>query len=273
MILAQVTDMHVKAPGKLAYRKVDTAAHLARAVAALNALDPQPDLVALTGDLVDFGTAEEYAHLRAILAPLRTPYLLLPGNHDERGALRAAFPEHDYLGKDGFIQYATDLGPLRLIALDTVVPMRGHGELCAERLAWLERTLAAAHGRPTVVMMHHPPFMTGVGHMDKQGLLGGREGFAAVIARHRQVERVICGHLHRPIQCRVAHTFASTCPAPCHQVALDLRPEAPSAFMLEPPGYQLHAWVEGTGLVTHTAVIGDFDGPYPFYDAAGRLID
>lgn len=272
MILAQVTDMHIKLPGKLAYRRLDTAAHLARAVAVLNALDPQPDLVALTGDLVDFGRPEEYAHLRAILAPLRAPYLLLPGNHDDRDALRAAFPEHDYLPKTGFIQYAIDRGPLRLVALDTVIPMRGDGELCAERLAWLERTLAAAPGRPTVVMMHHPPFATGIAHMDKLGM-AGKEGFAAVIARHRQVERIICGHLHRSIQCRVAHTVASTCPAPCHQVALDLRPDGPSAFMLEPPGYQLHQWIEGTGLVTHTAVIGDFDGPHPFYDAEGRLID
>ena len=272
MILAQLTDMHVKVPGTLAYRKVDTAAHLARAVAALNALDPQPDAVALTGDLVDFGKPVEYAHLRALLAPLRAPCLLLPGNHDDRDELRAAFPEHDYLPRAGFLQYAADRGPLRLVALDTVIPMRGDGELCADRLGWLDRTLAAAPDRPTVVMMHHPPFLTGIAHMDEQGL-AGRAGFAAVIGRHRQVERIICGHLHRSIQCRVAHTVASTCPAPCHQVALDLRPDGPSAFMLEPPGYQLHHWIDGTGLVTHTAVIGDFDGPYPFHDAAGRLID
>ena len=272
MILAQLTDTHVKLPGKLAYRKVDTAASLARAVSALNALDPQPDLVTITGDLVDFGQPAEYEHLRAILAPLRAPYLLLPGNHDDRDALRAAFPEHDYLPRAGFIQYATDHGPLRLVALDTVIPKRGDGELCAARLDWLDRTLAAAPGRPTVVMMHHPPFVTGIGHMDRQGL-AGREGFAAVIARHPQVERIVCGHLHRPIQCRIAHTFASTSPATCHQVALDLRPEGPSAFVLEPPGYQLHQWIEGAGLVSHTAVIGAFDGPYPFFDAAGRLID
>jgi 3',5'-cyclic AMP phosphodiesterase CpdA len=272
MILAQVTDTHVKLPGRLAYQRVDTGAHLARAVAALNALDPQPDLVALTGDLVDFGKPEEYEHLRAILGPLRAPYVLLPGNHDERAALRAGFPDHDYLPRDGFLQYATDAGPLRLVALDTVIPMRGDGELCTERLAWLDRTLAGAPDRPTVVMMHHPPFLTGIAHMDEQGL-AGREGFAAVIARHRQVERIICGHLHRSIQCRVAHTVASTCPAPCHQVALDLRPNGPSAFVLEPPGYQLHQWIDGTGLVTHTAVIGGFDGPHPFHDARGRLID
>ena len=272
MILAQVTDTHIKLPGKLAYRRVDTAGHLARAVAALNALDPRPDLVALTGDLVDFGTPEEYAHLRALLAPLEMPFLLLPGNHDDRDQLRASFPEHDYLPRVGFIQYAIDRGPLRLVALDTVIPMRADGQLCVERLEWLDRTLASAPGRPTVVMMHHPPFMTGIAHMDRIGL-AGREGFAAVIARHRHVERIVCGHLHRSIQCRIANTVASTCPAPCHQVALDLRPDGPSAFKLEPPGYQLHQWIDGTGLVTHTGVLGDFDGPYPFRDAAGRLID
>jgi 3',5'-cyclic AMP phosphodiesterase CpdA len=272
MILAQLTDTHIKLPGRLAYRRVDTAAHLARAVAAVNALDPQPDVVALTGDLVDFGRPEEYEHLRALLAPLRAPYLLLVGNHDERAALRAAFPEHDYLPRAGFVQYAVDRGPLRLVALDTVIPLRGDGELCAERLDWLDRTLAAAPGRPTVVMMHHPPFRTGIAHMDAQGL-AGRGAFAAVIGRHPQVERIICGHLHRSIQSRVARTLASTCPATCHQVALDLRPHGRSAFVLEPPGYQLHQWTEGAGLVTHTAVVGEFDGPYPFFDDGGKLID
>jgi 3',5'-cyclic AMP phosphodiesterase CpdA len=272
MILAQVTDTHIRLPGRLAYGRVDTAAALARAVAALNVLHPQPDRVLLTGDLVDFGRADEYAHLKSILSLLRAPYLLLPGNHDERGQLRAAFPEHEYLGTEGFIQYAMALGPLRLVALDTVIPMRGDGELCEWRLAWLDETLAAEPGMPTLVMMHHPPFATGIGHMDKIGLAGS-ERFAEVIARHPQVERIICGHLHRPIQCRVANTVASTCPAPCHQVALDLRVDAPSAFVLEPPGYQLHHWIEGTGLVTHTAVLGDYEGPYPFYDKDGRLID
>lgn len=270
MILAQVTDMHIKVPGKLAYKRVDTTAHLLRAISALNALHPQPDLVAFTGDLVDFGTAEEYTHLKSVLGKLRARYILLPGNHDVRETLRAGFPEHGYLGKSGFVQYAMDAGPLRLVAVDTVVPGQGHGELCAERLAWLDKTLNESR-RPTLVMMHHPPFLTGIGHMDKVGLTG-RQGFAEVIARHPQVERVICGHLHRSIQCRIAHTVASTCPAPCHQVALDLRDDAPSRYMMEPPGYQLHYWIEGTGLVTHTAAIGDFDGPYPFYEPGGALI-
>jgi 3',5'-cyclic-AMP phosphodiesterase len=271
MILAQITDTHIKMPGKLAYKRVDTTAYLMRAIAAVNALEPQPDLAVFTGDLVDFGTAEEYAHLRSLLSTLRMPYLLLPGNHDIREALRAGFPDHAYLGKSGFIQYATDAGPLRLVGLDTVVPGQGHGELCAERLEWLEKTLKES-SRPTVVMMHHPPFLTGIAHMDKVGLKG-REEFAKVISRHGQVRRVICGHLHRSIQCSVGNVLASTCPAPCHQVALDLRPDGPSRFVMEPPGYQLHTWIEGTGLVTHTAVLGEYEGPYPFYEPGGALID
>ena len=120
--------------------------------------------------------------------------------------------------------------------------------------------------------MHHPPFPTLIGHMDDQGLLRGAERLARIIGRHPQVERVLCGHLHRPIQVRFAGTLASTCPAPAHQVALDLAPDARSAFRMEPPGFQLHAWREGFGVISHTAFIGDFAGPFPFHEN-GKLID
>jgi 3',5'-cyclic AMP phosphodiesterase CpdA len=220
----------------------------------------------ITGDLVDFGRADEYAHLRKLLSPLPMPYYLLPGNHDERGALRAAFTDHAYLRQwQPYIQYAIDDWPLRIVAIDTVIPGEGGGRLDAERLAWLDRMLAAAHDKPTVVLMHHPPFPTLIGHMDRIGLEGS-DALAAVIKRHPQVERILCGHLHRPIQYRFAGTIAQTSPSPAHQVALDLSPEAPSRFKMEPPGFQLHAWRKGIGVVSHTAYIGDFAGPYPFFE-------
>lgn len=99
MLFAQVTDLHIKVPGRPAYRRVDTAAHSAAAVALLNALDPRPQLVVASDDLVDNGTAEEYAHLRKILEPLEIPVALMPGNHDTRDALRESFPDHPYLTK------------------------------------------------------------------------------------------------------------------------------------------------------------------------------
>lgn len=270
MIIAQLSDTHIREPGQLAYQRVDTAAFLSVAIRTLMAQNPLPDVVVMTGDLVDFATPAEYQHLAELIRPLTMPVYLVPGNHDERDALRAAFPDHRYLPPQGFLQYAIDAGPVRLVALDTLVPGKGSGELCADRLAWLDRTLAAAPQHPTVVMMHHPPFKTGIAYMDGDGL-AQREAFAEVIARHPQVERIIAGHLHRPIQCRVGGTVASTCPSPAHQIHLDLLPSPDVMFRMEPPAFQLHVWLAGQGLVTHTVVIGDYDGPHPFREA-GRLI-
>ena len=117
------------------------------------------------------------------------------------------------------------------------------------------------------------PFAASLTRVLGQSIVVENKAGAGGAVGHPQVERIICGHQHRSIQFRVAHTVASTCPAPCHQVALDLRPHGPSAFMMEPPGYQLHCWIDGAGLVTHTGVIGEFGGPYPFFEAGGRLID
>ena len=262
MIIAQLSDPHIVAPGALLYGRVDTADFLKRAVAEVNGLDPRPDVVVLTGDLVDKGSADEYDHLRRLLAPLTMPVFVIPGNHDARDPLRATFGGDGYLPPEGFLQYAIDDYPVRLVALDTLIPGQGGGMLCAERLAWLDRMLASAPGHPTVVVMHHPPFATGIERMDKAGLQGS-EALAAVIARHPHVERVLCGHLHRAIDRRFAGTVAGTAPSTAHQIRLDLRPGSASLrFMFEPPGYQLHLWRDG-GLVTHTAVIGDWTGPYP----------
>ena len=271
MLIAQISDTHLKVPGKLAYRRVDTAQALRDCVRELMTLDPQPDLIVHTGDLVDFGLPEEYEHLKSILAPLTTPLLAIPGNHDEREAMREAFAEENYLPARGFLQFAVQRGPLRIVGLDTLIPGQGGGELCAERLAWLDTTLGEKPDVPTLVLMHHPPFLTGIAHMDRLGL-AGRDGFAAVMRRHGQVQAILCGHVHRPATATVGGRAAMICPSPAHQVALDLRPEGPSAFRLEPPGYMLHYWHDQQ-LVSHTAVLGDWPGPFPFFDASGRLID
>jgi 3',5'-cyclic AMP phosphodiesterase CpdA len=270
--LVQLTDLHIREPGRLAYGRIDTAPYLQRAVQSVLRLKQPPDAVVITGDLTDFGRAAEYAHLQRLLAPLPMPVYLMPGNHDDRDQLRASFPAHTYLGRDGFIQYTVRVGALRLIALDTCVPGQSHGALCAQRIDWLAAQLDQCGDEPVVVAMHHPPFETLIGHMDEIGLVEGADALEALIARHPNVERVICGHLHRAIDVRFGGSIASTSPSPAHQVCLDLAPDAPSAWVLEPPGFRVHAWSDQGRLVTHLAPCGSFEGPYPFRDDDG-LID
>ncbi len=275
MILCQISDLHIKRKGALAYGRVDTAGFLERCLRSILALRPRPDAIVVTGDLVDRGDAEEYAHLRELLAAIPIPHFLLVGNHDRRDALIAAFPDHRHLREGGgFVQYAVDLGPCRLIALDTQDPPHSSGRLCPSRIEWLEDQLARAAARPVIVAMHHPPFATGIGHMDAIGLpADDRARLAALVSRHPNVERILCGHLHRPIQRRFGGTLVSTCPAPAHQVAFDIRPDAPSAYRLEPPAFQIHAWLEPEGLVSHLVQVDDYPGPYPFFHPDGELID
>ena len=270
-LLAQVTDMHIKAGGKLSYRVVDTEASLARCVQHLLALAQVPDAVLFTGDLTDFGKPEEYDNLARILEPLAMPWYLMAGNHDDVATMRAKFPSHRYMRQREKLDYLIDDFPVRIVALDTSVPHKSPGYLATGQLQWLDETLRAAPRKATIVALHHPPFWTGIGHMDQQPLTNP-EDLEPVIARHPQVERVICGHLHRPIVKRFGGTVASTCPSPAHQVALDLADDAASRFVMEPPGYQLHLWRAGEGLVSHTVAIGSFEGPYPFYEN-GKLID
>jgi 3',5'-cyclic AMP phosphodiesterase CpdA len=130
-LLAQLTDLHIREPGRLAYGRLDTAPYLKAAVQAVLALPQRPDAVVLTGDLTDFGRAAEYAHLAELLAPLPMPLYLLPGNHDERVQLRRSFAGHAYLGESEHVQYNVPLGEsgLRLVALDTVEAGASHGRL------------------------------------------------------------------------------------------------------------------------------------------------
>jgi Icc protein len=243
-------------------------------VAHLNGLQPRPDIVLATGDLVERGEADEYERLREILAPLAMALLLIPGNHDDRRNLASVFADHAYLPRNGdFVQYTVEDWPLRLVALDTLIPGESGGRLCEERLAWLEARLAEAPERPTLVFMHHPPFATGIAPMDGMGL-DGIDALAAVIRGHPQVERIACGHLHRAIVHRFAGTVACTCPATAHQIALDLPPAQRLAAVMEPPACMLHLWLgEAAGLVSHVSLIGDRHPPLTVFDGQRWLRD
>ena len=156
-LVAQLTDLHIKAGGKMSYRMVDTAGALHTVIDTLLAAPQLPDIVVVTGDLVDFGDEHEYRFLRDILQRLPMPIRLLPGNHDHRASLRRVFADHDYLfaygdgDEDAPTHYAMDAGPLRLVGFDCTMPGRPGGRAEPDGLAWLDAALAAAPAQPTLV--------------------------------------------------------------------------------------------------------------------------
>lgn len=260
-LVAQLSDPHIVEPGRLGPDGVDTAAGLAAAVTTLRTLDPAPELLLCTGDLVNDGRDAQYAHLRELLAPVPCPVRLLCGNHDDPDGLRRAFPDHLELGTDGPCDYVVDeLDPLRIVALDTRVPGQPSGQLTGGQLRWLDDALTRDGDRPTIVALHHPPFPTGIGHMDAMGLdPGAADGLAAIVRRHPQVELVVSGHLHRSITRRFAGTVASTVPSTGQAIALDLAPGiVTGGWSEEPPAIALHLWRAGAGVVTHLRAIGPY---------------
>jgi len=260
-LIVQLTDTHIVANARLCLNQIDTSSFLRAAVETVRTLTVRPDAVLITGDLVNEGRPNQYEHLKVLLAPLVTaeiPLYLMPGNHDNRDSMRQVFPDHQELGKGASCDFVADIGALRLIGLDTLVDNEAGGDLSENQLQWLERTLQQKPQRPTIIAMHHPPFATGIGHMDEQGLAADAQAaMERIVAAHPQVERVTCGHLHRNISRRWAGTVVATTPSVAHAVAFDLRDGAHGSWNYEPPAIMAHHW-NGTHLVTHQVGSGDF---------------
>lgn len=265
MLIAHVSDAHLCAPGELYQGLVDSNAMFAVAVRNLNELDPAPDLVLFTGDLVEHGTPAEYAFARELLNDLRAPLLAIPGNHDDRDAFRSVFRDQPYWAESGPLHFTVDdCGPVRIIALDATVPGAHHGEADQAACDWLDTALRPRGGDPAIVMLHHPPFESGIGFIDAYRCFGG-DRLAAVLARHQNVERVLCGHIHRAVQVKFGGTLAMTAPSTATAIALRLAAKAKPASYLEPPAMLLHQWRPGVGTITHLLPIGDFSGPMHFF--------
>jgi 3',5'-cyclic-AMP phosphodiesterase len=265
MLICQLTDLHVRSRGLASNRVSETNMLTERALRVVAGFKPRPDVVLITGDLTECGLTPEYTNLAEMLGhTLSMPVYVIPGNHDRRDNFRESLAHLPGVTADPhFVQYAVEDHKVRLVMLDTLVPGASHGELSGDRLEWLDRTLAAQPAKPTLVAMHHPPFVTGIPHMDKIALRDA-EMFRTVIARHRQVRLIICGHHHRPIVGQCEHAIVSISPSVAHQVELTFDSLDTGAFNFEPAAFQLHKWDDNNGFVSHTVYTDTYRGPFPF---------
>lgn len=252
MLIAQITDIHLgfepDNPAEFNRERLE------RALAAICALNPPPELLLATGDLVDRGDLDSYRRLREAFASLPFPVSVCLGNHDVRDNFAAAFPE--YALADGFLQYELRAGPLRLLVLDTLEQGRHGGGFCETRAAWLGARLDEDDASPTLIVQHHPPVEVGIDWMNTDPAEPWVGRLAACLRGRSNVIGVVCGHIHRAATTRWEQVVVATCPSTAPQVALDLRaidPETPDwrpLIVADPPAYALHWW-NGRELVTH----------------------
>lgn len=264
MLIAHLSDLHIRPHGVLYQGLVDSNAMCEQAIDHLNALWPRPDVVIITGDVVDEGQPAEYEKARALLNRIEQPLLMIPGNHDDRGLFRANFCRDMPGADDAPVHFiAAGHGPMRIIGLDVTVPGEHHGDIDDAAHNWLEAALAQEPERPTLIMLHQPPFLSGIPYIDTYACLNGHR-LAQLVAQFPAVERVVCGHIHRSMQLRFGGTVLCTAPSTTTAIALALDPHAEEASWLEPPALLLHHWKPDTGLITHWVPIGKFPGPMPF---------
>ncbi len=252
--IAQISDPHLG----LHADATDSIEYLKRAVAAVEALDPAPVSVLLTGDLTYDGNPEEYLAVRELIAPLEMPVHPIPGNHDRRDNLRAAFSEHPGIAAaNEFLDYAVDCGPVRVINLDTHVEGEPGGAIGAQRIEWIEAELLATDG-PSILAMHHAPIGVGLAEFDEIGLAAGdREALRELFERGPAPELIVCGHIHRYATGQIGGVPVFISPS-CHrQVELDLRREGKLRMGSDPSAIAVHLHGADPRLVSHVVPLSD----------------
>lgn len=259
-----LSDLHVVAPPRLVSGRLDTARLLESAIdrilADLPGLAPV-DAVLVTGDISDDGTPESYAMARRQLDRLGLPLLVLPGNHDRREPLRAAFADALAMPENGPVDWVVDLGELRVVGLDTLVEGRSGGALGEATLAHLSAALRGAAGRPVLVAMHHPPVQTGIRFMDDIGL-DAPGGILSAMSDADGPVRIVAGHVHVPLTGALGPHAVCIAPSVCSGFPLDLRPDAAAGFMTGPRGYMLHVW--DRAFRSACASLSTAEGPFSF---------
>ena len=251
MIIAQISDTHLALDTPDAAQRISD---FERAVADLNALDPAPDVIVHTGDVVHNGRSDEYAEAVRILSKARAPVYVLAGNKDDRANLRTALARFGYLAPEGkFIDYTIEDYAVRLIAVDTLSTSSNKGDFCAERARRLTDMIDAGTGKPIAVFAHHPPFEVMVGperlHFETHEQM---ERLRQALQHSGRVIAVFSGHVHRAAEGHVGRIRASV--VQC--IATPLRKGTYPPHMKAHPVYHLHRYDPAWGFITETRIVG-----------------
>ncbi|MCP4384276.1 MAG: serine/threonine protein phosphatase [Hyphomicrobiales bacterium] len=227
MLIAHLSDFHVcvDAPETSLVRP-DAVDRARKVVADVAGFSPKLDAVMVTGDLTDGGTVQDYELFASVIAPIDAPVFVVPGNHDRREGLRAAFADRLPFGDRRFLNYEATCGAIRVIGLDTQIEGRIDGGLEPDTLDWLEERLSQPAEGHTYILMHHPPCPSGLAALDGMALTRGGDRFGELVRSYEGSLHILAGHLHRPYQTIWNGALATVGGSPAFQFALDLHPGA-----------------------------------------------
>ncbi len=234
--------------------------NLERIVEALNAQHVTPDIVVVTGDLVWKWSRAEYQPCLQALKKLKSPCLVITGNHDRSAdlieALAENLPHHPRPETPGRLNYMDDRFPVRIIALDSYKANTGGGEIDDSTLHWLEQKLEDnSEGKPVVVLVHQYTLPTGSGFFDRHQA-PWFEKFNQIVAAHANtVKLVLCGHLHNSVASHIgAVPLISGFSTNWAEEVLNGENDQPERDTERPLAFLIHHW-DGKKFTTHTVTV------------------
>ncbi len=251
MIIAQISDTHIALDTPDADRRIQD---FEATITDINRLDPAPDLIVHSGDIVHNGRLDEYSQSVATLARANAPVYVMAGNKDDRTNLRKAFAGSGYLSRDSdFIDYEIGGFPVRLLVLDTKSATSNKGDFCSERIERLTTMIASDTSRPIAVFTHHPPFDVMVGpdqvNFETREIMSG---LRAALQQSGRVIAVFSGHVHRGTAGHVETIPATVMPS----VATTLRKGEYPDDMAARPIYHIHRYDPAWGFSTQSRIVG-----------------
>ena len=240
MLVAHLSDLHVFSSQPETYQvRRDIVSVVSRIVADLTNLPIRPDAVFITGDVADGGSEADYALVRSLLAPLKMPVLVIPGNHDRRQTMRAAFADLVPFAPGAFLNFATSIGDFEVIGLDTMIPGKVEGELCDTRLDWLEHELSLRQSL-TFLLMHHPAWPSGNAQWDATALVRGGSKLGAILGKAQVPLRILSGHVHQAMHGSWNGHYAAIGGSPAFTYDFGIAATQEPPLLDQPYSYFLH---------------------------------
>lgn len=184
----QISDPHLFAQRDQRLLNVDTDASLRGVVDYIQAHEKNIDLVLATGDISQDGSPEAYQRFLELTGHLAPVLRGLPGNHDKKNIFYEQWNDH--------AQAITDLGPWRVVLLDSSVQGSSAGHLAPCQLDLLSQAITTSEDRHILLAVHHNPIPIGSGWLDTMMIDNGHHLFG-MLQHAPNVRALIWGHVHQ----------------------------------------------------------------------------